>query len=60
MLVDGTDNKEYLCPVCRDKAMVHMLGELRVTIHLYTPVFYFRTVGHHKRQYYIIYMFYLI
>lgn len=33
MLVDGKDASEYLCPVCRDRAMVHMLGELQVTRH---------------------------
>lgn len=30
MLVDGKDSSEYLCPVCRDRAMAHMLGELQV------------------------------
>ena len=30
MLVDGTVGGDYLCPVCRDKAMAHMLGELQV------------------------------
>ena len=31
MLVDGKDSSEYLCPVCRDRAMAHMLGELQVS-----------------------------
>lgn len=33
-IVDGTHKKfggEYLCPVCRDRAMAHMLGELQVS-----------------------------
>lgn len=30
MLVDGFGD-EFLCPVCRDRAMVHMLGDLQVT-----------------------------
>lgn len=30
MLVDGFGD-DFLCPVCRDRAMVHMLGDLQVT-----------------------------
>lgn len=31
MHVQGKDSGgEYLCPVCRDRAMEHMLGELQV------------------------------
>lgn len=36
MLVDGKDSSEYLCPLCRNRAMVHMLVELQV-IHTRTP-----------------------
>lgn len=33
MHVLGKDSGgEYLCPVCRDRAMEHMLGELQVTV----------------------------
>lgn len=33
MHVQGKDSTgEYLCPVCRDRAMEHMLGELQVKI----------------------------
>lgn len=30
LLVDGFGG-EFLCPVCRDRAMAHMLGDLQVT-----------------------------
>lgn len=50
MLVDGKDTKfggEYLCPVCRDRAMAHMLGELQVRAILTSPSE--RFVLHHRK-----------